>query len=302
MTNLREHRENPLRRPTHQPTRRSKLSLVRHWGLRVAAVAAVLVLWRAASWAQEATSEAGPAPTSVATVSSESLGTVTSEKSLFEILRSGGVMMIPLLLCSFVTLVFLFERAVSLRGGRIIPRPYVKRFLHQIREGKLDRDGALALCDESSSPIADVFATVVKKWGRPSVEIEQTIIDAEDRITPGLRRYTRIFSAVVTISPLLGLLGTVVGMIRLFDAISSSDAMGRTELLAAGISEALLTTAAGLLLAIPALCIHLYFLGRIERLLMSIDELAQELAGMISAEALHDNRAGRTKGRTTTAA
>jgi biopolymer transport protein ExbB len=107
---------------------------------------------------------------------------------------------------------------------------------------------------------------------------------------------------VATISPLLGLLGTVVGMIRLFDAISSSDAMGRTELLAAGISEALLTTAAGLLLAIPALCIHLYFLGKVERLLMAIDTVAQELAGMISLEALSDDRKARQKGRPTAAA
>jgi biopolymer transport protein ExbB len=91
-------------------------------------------------------------------------------------------------------------------------------------------------------------------------------------------------------------------MIRLFDAISSVDAMGRTELLAAGISEALLTTAAGLLIAIPALIFHQYFVGRVERLVMAIDGLAQELAGLISAEALHDDRRSRTKGRPTAAA
>lgn len=276
----------------------NSLRQIRYWALRIAVIVAVVAALRGSSWAQD-TVPAEPAATST---ENAGIGTVTSEKSLFEIMRSGGVMMIPLLVCSIITLVFLFERAVSLRNGRIIPRPYVKRFLHQVREGKLDRDGAIALCGESNSPIAEVFEAVVKKWGRPSVEIEQTIIDAEDRITPDLRRYTRLFSAVVTISPLLGLLGTVIGMIRLFDAISGADAMGRTELLAAGISEALLTTAAGLLLAIPALCIHLYFIGRIERLLMTIDDLSQELAGMISAEALADDRRGRSKSRPTTAA
>jgi len=276
----------------------SSLRTIRYWGLRIAAIVALLGVARGASWAQDAP----PAEPTIAASENAGIGTVTSQKSLFEIMQSGGVMMVPLLVCSFITLVFLFERAVSLRNGRIIPRPYVKRFLHQVREGKLDRDGAVALCGESNSPIAEVFEAVAKKWGRPSVEIEQTIIDAEDRITPDLRKYTRLFSAVVTISPLLGLLGTVIGMIRLFDAISGADAMGRTELLAAGISEALLTTAAGLLLAIPALCIHLYFIGRIERLLMTIDDLAQELAGMISAEALADDRRGRTKSRPTTAA
>jgi biopolymer transport protein ExbB len=246
--------------------------------------------------------EAAPAAANeAASLDDAALGGATSHKSLFEILKSGGVMMIPLFACSFFTLVFVFERAISLRRGRVIPRPFVKRFLHQVREGKLDRESALALCEESASPTVEVFAAVTRKWGRPSVEIEQTIIDAEDRIAPGLRRYIRVFSGVATISPLLGLLGTVFGMIRLFDAISATDAMGRTDMLAGGISEALLTTAAGLLIAIPALCFHLYFVGLVERLLMAIDGLAQELAGLISAEALHDNR-NRGKGRPTSAA
>jgi biopolymer transport protein ExbB len=248
-----------------------------------------------AARAQEAKTDSPPV--AEASDAAPALGGMTTDKSLFEILKSGGVMMIPLFACSFLTLVFVFERAISLRGGRVIPRPFVKRFLHQVREGKLDRDSALELCDESNSPVAEVFAAVSRKWGRPSVELEQTIIDAEDRITPGLRRYIRVFSAVATISPLLGLLGTVVGMIRLFDAISSADAMGRTELLAGGIAEALLTTAAGLLIAIPALCFHLYFIGRVERMQMAVDDLAQDLAGMISAEALHEDRRKSQKGR-----
>lgn len=227
-----------------------------------------------------------------------------SYKNLFDILRDGGLMMAPLFACSFVTLVFLFERAISLRRGRVIPRPFVKRFLHQVREGKVDRDQALELCQENGSPIAEVFASAVRKWGRPSVELEQTVIDAGERASSGLRRYIRVFNGVSTISPLMGLLGTVFGMIRLFNAISTADAMGRTELLAAGISEAMLTTAAGLLIAIPALCIYLYFLGRVERLLADIDGLAQDLVGLISAEAIHDERHAklRAKSRPTAAA
>jgi biopolymer transport protein ExbB len=221
-----------------------------------------------------------------------------SYKNLFEMIKDGGVMMAPLFACSFFMLVFVFERAVSLRRGRVIPRPFVKRFLHQVREGKLDRDRALELCQESASPIAEVFAAAVKKWGRPAVELEQTLIDAAERAAAGLRRYVRVFNAVATISPLMGLLGTVFGMMRLFNAISTADAMGRTELLAAGISEALLTTAAGLLIAIPALCFYLFFVGRVERLLTDIDGLGQELVSLISAEALHDDRARlRAKGR-----
>ncbi len=227
-----------------------------------------------------------------------------SYKNLFDILRDGGLMMAPLFACSFVMLVFLFERAISLRRGRVIPRPFVKRFLHQVREGKVDRDQALELCQENGSPIAEVFASAVRKWGRPSVELEQTVIDAGERASSGLRRYIRVFNGISTISPLMGLTGTVFGMIRLFNAISTADAMGRTELLAGGISEAMLTTAAGLLIAIPALCIYLYFLGRVERLLSDIDGLAQDLVGLISAEAIHDERQSklRAKSRPTAAA
>ena len=149
-----------------------------------------------------------------------------------------------------------------------------------------------------------MFASAVRKWGRPSVELEQTVIDAGERASSGLRRYIRVFNGISTISPLMGLTGTVFGMIRLFNAISTADAMGRTELLAGGISEAMLTTAAGLLIAIPALCIYLYFLGRVERLLSDIDGLAQDLVGLISAEAIHDERQSklRAKSRPTAAA
>jgi len=222
-------------------------------------------------------------------------------KNLFELIRQGGLLMGPLFLCSFVTLVFVFERAIALRRGRVIPAPFVKRFLHQLREGKLDRDQALDLCQESQSPVADVFAGAVRKWGRSSVEIEQALIDSGERVAHSLRRYIRLFNAIATISPLLGLLGTVFGMIRLFNDISTSDAMGRTELLAGGISEALLTTAAGLSLAVPALCIYLYFVSRVDRLLVDIDSLGQEIVQSISAEAIQDAKGSRAKSRTAAA-
>jgi len=105
-------------------------------------------------------------------------GAAREHKSLFEILRGGGLVMIPLVSCSFLMLVFVFERLISLRRGRVIPGPFVKRLLPQLREGKLDRDAALALCQESKSPVGDVLAAGVKKWGRPAVEVEQALIDA----------------------------------------------------------------------------------------------------------------------------
>jgi biopolymer transport protein ExbB len=183
-------------------------------------------------------------------------------------------------------LAFVFERTITLRRGRVIPRPFVTRILRQVREGELDKEQALALCEENGSPVAEVFAGAVRKWGRPAVEVEQAILDAGERATNGLRRYLRVFNGVATVSPLLGLLGTVVGMIRSFNAIATSDAMGRPELLASGISQALLTTAAGLTVAIPALIFYMYFVSRVDRLIIDIDSLGQELVNTISAEEL----------------
>jgi biopolymer transport protein ExbB len=213
-------------------------------------------------------------------------------KSLLGMIREGGVLMIPIGFCSFVLLVFVFERSVSLRRGRVIPRPFVRRFLEQLRAGQLTRDDALRLCEENKSPVAEVFGAAVRKWGRPSVEIEQAIIDTGERVTNELRRYIRLFNAISTISPLLGVLGTVFGMISAFNSIVHSQAMGRAELLAGGIAMALLTTAAGLCVAIPALIAYLYFISRVDRLIIMIDAFGQQVVDMISAEAQTSRAAG----------
>lgn len=207
-------------------------------------------------------------------------------KSLLHVIRDGGPLMLPIALCSFVLLVFVFERAISLRRGRVIPGPFVRKFIEQLRTKQLDRETALELCEKNRSPVSDIFAAAINKWGRPAVEIEQAIIDEGERMTHGLRKYVRLFNGISTISPLLGLLGTVLGMIRAFNAIATADAMGRPELLAAGISQALLTTAAGLSVAIPALIAYLFFVGRVDRLIIEIDTLGQQVVGFISAETL----------------
>ncbi len=162
-----------------------------------------------------------------------------ASKNLLGIIRDGGLVIYPLLGCSFILLVFAFERFISLRTGRVIPRPFVKRFMHQLQEGQLDRDEARLVCEENGSPTALIFAAAVRKWGRPAVEVEQAVIDAGERACGNLRRYLRVFSGLGTIGPLLGLLGTVFGIIRAFGDIAMSESTGRTEMLSHGISEAL---------------------------------------------------------------
>ncbi len=226
-----------------------------------------------------------PSPETAAELRPDS---VIPTRNLLSIIKDGGYLMLPLLVCSFTLLVFTFERAISLRGGRIIPSPFVKRFLLQLQEGQLDKEQALALCQDNGSPVAKLFAAGVRKWGKSGVEVEQAILDAGERVANELRRFIRVFNGLATVSPLLGLLGTVFGIIRAFNDIAVSDAMGRMELLSRGISEALLTTAMGLTVAIPSVCLYMYFVSCVDRLAMRLDALGQEVVGAISAEALHE--------------
>ena len=203
-------------------------------------------------------------------------------RNLLHVVRDGGALMFPIGLCSFVLLVFVFERAVSLRRARVIPRPFVRRFLEQLREGQLSGREAMKLCEENGSPVAQVFAAAVRRWDRPAVEIEQAMLDSGERVTNELRKYLRLFNGIATITPLLGLLGTVLGMITSFNSIATANAMGRPEMLAAGIGQALLTTAAGLSVAIPAMIAYLFFVGRVDKLTMDLDSLGQQVVETIA--------------------
>ena len=208
----------------------------------------------------------------------------SATRSMFSVLRDGGPMLALIGMCSFILCIFVFERSISLRSGRVIPKPFVKRFLMQLEEQQLNQDEALELCEENRSPVAVVFAAAIKKWGRPSVEVEQAVLDTGERVSNDLRKYLRLFNGISTISPLLGLLGTVLGMITAFNSIASADAMGRPEMLAGGIAQALLTTASGLTVAIPAIVAHLYFMSRVDRLIIEIDDLGQQVVNAIASD------------------
>ena len=210
--------------------------------------------------------------------------------NLLATIRDGGILMVPLLGCSFALAVFGIERAVSLRTSRVVPKPFVERFIEQVQARQLARGTALDACDENGSPVSRVFAAAVRRWGKPAVEIEQAAIDACEREINHLRRYRRVFNGVATIGPLLGLLGTVFGLIRSFNDVAGAGAMGRPDLLARGFGEALITTAMGLLVAIPAMVLHWYFTSRVDRLAMRLDETCQQVIDEISQEALGEPR------------
>jgi biopolymer transport protein ExbB len=176
----------------------------------------------------------------------------------------------------------------------VIPRPFVQRFLRLLEDGEMEQDEALEVCLENGSPIANIFAHAVRKWGKPSVEVEQAIIDGGERQVSELRKNLRVLHGIHTITPMLGLLGTVWGMLDSFSQIAFAGAMGQTDQLASGIALALVTTVVGLLIAIPALIMYMYFSGKIDTLVMQMDDLSQRVVYCISAEGLV-GRMGRAK-------
>jgi len=226
------------------------------------------------------------AETAVAVTTTET--TVPTARRLTDLLTRGGLLMIPIGICSFILVVFVFERFISLRKGRIIPGPFAKRFLEQLREGQLTQNAAMAICDRNNSATADVFRAGVAKWGKPAVEVEQAVLDEGERTSNRLRKYLRLINGVATVCPLLGLLGTVFGMIHAFDsiAVTSSASVDQASLTATGISQALITTAAGLSVAIPALIAYLFFSSRVDKHVMEIDQLGMKVVNLISAEGL----------------
>ena len=209
-------------------------------------------------------------------------------------IAQGGWLMIPLGICSLIVITLSLERLIALRRGRVIPRPFVRRFTECVEDGQLSYDEATELCEEFDCPVAEVFRAAVRRWGRPMFEVEQAVMDAGDRVGDGLKRFLRVFHAISNVAPLLGLLGTVLGMIEAFETISGQESLGRPEMLASGISVALMTTAGGLSVAIPAYLAYMYFSSKSDNYLNEIDKLCQRVVDTISAEGLEN--AGGSRG------
>jgi len=211
----------------------------------------------------------------------------------FAKILEGGWLMLPLAICCVVVFSLSIERTIALRRARVIPRPFVRRFTECVEDGQLSYEEATELCEEYDCPVAEVFRAAVRRWGRPMFEVEQAVMDAGDRVADGLRRFLRVFHAISNVAPLIGLLGTVLGMIDSFETISSQASLGQPESLAAGISVALMTTAGGLTVAIPAYLAYMYFSSKSDNYLNEIDKLCQRVVDCISAEGLESASGNR---------
>ncbi|MBU0638441.1 MAG: MotA/TolQ/ExbB proton channel family protein [Planctomycetes bacterium] len=207
-------------------------------------------------------------------------------QSVWDFIIKGGSMMIPIGLASLVALAVVIERALSLRRKRIIPADFLPGLETALKAQNGGRQEALTYCRAHASPLANIFAAGIRRLHEPVERLEKHIAEAGQREVLKLRKYLRLLSLIASIAPLLGLLGTIFGMIRAFQTVASSaEALGKTELLAKGIYQAMITTAAGLIVAIPVLIGYHWISAKIGRLVMEIDQMTVEF--------IEDNTAGR---------
>lgn len=203
---------------------------------------------------------------------------------MIDFLVSGGPVMIPIGLASLVGLAVFLERMVALRRGAVAPRSFaveVEELLKQRRYGD-----AQTLCRKDGSAVSRVVEVALAVRGQPRAAIKERLEEAGRRETAELERYSGVLGTVASIAPLLGLLGTVWGMILTFDVIQEQG-VGVVGSLAGGISQALITTMAGLSVGIPALIGYRWILGKVDELTLELEDTALAvldlLAGDVSA-------------------
>jgi biopolymer transport protein ExbB len=209
----------------------------------------------------------------------------SSEESLnfFQLLLDGGFLMIPILFMSLLLVTFTIERLLGLRTNRVLPSGLV-RDLGQLSgsHGSFDPRQAYRVCQQYPSAAANVVRAMLLKVGRPHSEVEHTVTEASEREAARLYANVRWLNLAAAVTPLMGLLGTVWGMIQAFhDTTQMMPGQNKADYLAEGIYIALVTTLAGLMVAIPAAIFSHYFEGRIQTLFIQIDELLFNLMPQI---------------------
>ncbi|MBJ7549443.1 MotA/TolQ/ExbB proton channel family protein [Marinomonas ostreistagni] len=200
---------------------------------------------------------------------------------MLELFKSGGPFMWPLLLCSILTLAIILERFWTLRGNRVAPRALLADVMARLREDRMTLEYIRSM--QAQSGLSSILAAglLSSKHGRRAMK--ESIQEAANHVIHELERFMSTLGTIAAIAPLVGLLGTVVGMIKVFNVLMEQGA-GNTQLLAGGISEALLTTAAGLLVAIPALAFHRYFARRIDELVVNMEQQSTKLIDVLNAD------------------
>jgi biopolymer transport protein ExbB len=189
--------------------------------------------------------------------------------------------MVPILLCSIVAAAICVERLWTLQRSRIVPKNLLSQIWNAVKTEDLDTQKLREL--RANSPLGQVLAAGVANAKRGRDVMKEAMEESASQVSHDLERYLTSLGIIASISPLLGLLGTVVGMIKVFTALMLEGA-GNANVLAGGISQALITTAAGLSVAIPALMFHRFFLRRIDELVVTMEQEAGKLVDIMQGD------------------
>lgn len=203
---------------------------------------------------------------------------------MVEIVKSGGWLMAPIILCGIITMGIILERFWTLQQKRVLPEDLTAKVWGWVKRDALDQRQIQTL--HQSSPLGQILAAGLINRDRERSIMKDSIEDTGRHVVHELERYLDTLATIAAISPLLGLLGTVFGMIKAFAAITTHG-VGNPTVLAGGIAEALITTAAGLAVAIPALIGHRYYRNRVDTLVVDMEKEAIKLV-----EALHRRQGG----------
>lgn len=206
---------------------------------------------------------------------------------MLEIVQSGGWLMVPILLCSIVAAAIAVERLWTLQRARITPKNLLAQVWGALKNNEMDAQRLRDL--RASSPLGQVFAAGIANAKRGRDVMKEAMEEVAGQVSHDLERYLTSLGVIASISPLLGLLGTVVGMIKVFTALMLEGA-GNANVLAGGISQALITTAAGLSVAIPAIMFHRFFLRRVDELMVTMEQEAVKLVEMMQGGAEEEPR------------
>ncbi|MEJ2087293.1 MAG: MotA/TolQ/ExbB proton channel family protein [Gammaproteobacteria bacterium] len=200
---------------------------------------------------------------------------------MLEIVQSGGWLMVPILLCSIVAAAICVERLWTLQRSRIVPKNLLSQIWSAVKTEELDGPKLREL--RANSPLGQILAAGVANAKRGREVMKEAMEESASQVSHDMERYLTSLGIIASISPLLGLLGTVVGMIKVFSALMLEGA-GNANVLAGGISQALITTAAGLSVAIPALIFHRFFLRRIDELVVTMEQEAGKLVDILQGD------------------
>jgi biopolymer transport protein ExbB len=200
---------------------------------------------------------------------------------VFELVTAGGWLMLPIILCSVVAVAIIGERFWVLKQEKVVPNNLVAQVWQLHRKHELNAERIKLLRD--SSPLGRILAAGLINMQHERDVMKEAIEETGRQVVLELERFLNTLGTIASITPLLGLLGTVIGMIKVFAAITAQG-VGNPTVLAGGISEALITTAAGLSVAIPSLMFYRYFRGRVDMLVIKMEEEALKLVEVIHGE------------------